>query len=119
MAMKVQPITEHEQEAVAMAGAVGVRMRMLIGPADAAPNFHMRHFTVEPGGHTPHHQHDYEHEVLILSGTALLKSEAGDREAGKNDVVFVPANEKHQFRNAGSEPLEFICLIPAPQDCAQ
>jgi len=27
--------------------------------------------------------------------------------------LFVPANEKHQFKNAGTGPLKFICLIPA------
>ncbi len=117
--MKVKPINAHQQSPVEMDGANGVSMRMLIGPEDSAPNFHMRHFTVQPGGHTPHHEHDYEHEVLILSGAAVVKSAAGDRSAARHDVVFVPANEKHQFVNDGDQPLEFICLIPAPEDCAR
>ena len=117
--MKVKAIGRHGQSPVSMEGAVGVGMRMLIGPDDGAPNFHMRHFTVEPGGHSPHHQHDYEHEVLILSGTGVLKTDQGDQPLAANDVVFVPPNDKHQFRNTGEQPLEFICLIPAPQDCAR
>lgn len=117
--MKVKPITGHEQKPADLPGAEGVRMRMLIGPADGARIFHMRHFEVQPGGHSPHHTHDYEHEVLILRGTGIVKSEQGDRPCKPGDVVWVPANEKHQFRNAGQEPLEFICLIPAPQDCTQ
>ena len=48
--MKVQTIESHEQSVVSMEGASGARMRMLIGPADGARNFHMRHFEVEPGG---------------------------------------------------------------------
>ncbi len=116
--MKVRPIGDHQQSPVSMEGAVGVTMRMLIGPDDRAPNFHMRHFTVEAGGHSPHHQHDYEHEVLILSGTGVLKTDQGDKPFAANDVVFVPPNDKHQFRNTGDKPLEFICLIPAPQDCS-
>lgn len=114
--MKVKPIEAHQQTAVTLEGAQGVSMRMLIGADDRAPNFHMRHFTVEPGGHTPHHQHDYEHEVLILSGSGLVKSEQGDQPFSENDVVFVPPGEKHQFQNTGGEPLEFVCLIPAPKD---
>ena len=117
--MKVTPLPEHPQNDVQMDGADKVKMRMLIGPAEKAPTFHMRHFEVQPSGHTPHHSHDYEHEVLVLKGSGTAKSEAGDRAITAGDVIFVPANEKHQFQNTGREPLEFICLIPAPQDCTQ
>ena len=117
--MKVQPIVEHPQTPVQMDGATGAKMRMLVGPSEGAKNFHMRHFEVAPGGHTPHHQHDYEHEILVLKGRGVAQSEQGEREFGPGDVIWVPANEMHQFRNAGDQPLEFICLIPAPQDCTQ
>jgi quercetin dioxygenase-like cupin family protein len=115
--MKVSSIEAHEQTPVDMEGAQGVKMRMLIGPADGAPNFHMRHFTVAPGGHTPHHSHSFEHEILVLAGAGVLKSDQGDRALQPNDVVFVSSNEQHQFVNAGDDPLEFICLIPAPEKC--
>ena len=117
--MKVQSLESHEQAAVTMAGAEGARMRMLVGPADGAKNFHMRHFEVEAGGFTPHHQHDYEHEILVLKGQGTAKSALGDRPFKSGDVIFVPANEMHQFMNTGPSSLEFICLIPAPQDCSR
>lgn len=101
-----------------MDGAAGAKMRMLIGPDDGAGTFHMRQFEVAPGGHTPHHTHDYEHEILILGGQGVAKSAAGERPFHAGDVIFVPAGEKHQFVNSGSDPLTFICLIPAPQDCS-
>ena len=116
--MKVQSIETHPQTDVQMEGASDIRMRMLVGPGDAAPNFHMRHFEMAPGGHSPHHCHDYEHEILILSGSGVAKSEQGDRPFKAGDVIFVPANEKHQFVNNTDEPCTFICLIPAPEDCA-
>lgn len=115
--MKLRPISSHQQAEVTMPGATLTKMRMLIGPEDAAANFHMRHFEVAPGGHTPHHQHDYEHEILVLKGTGTAKSEQGDRPFTAGDVIFVPANEKHQFVNTGDAPCEFICLIPALEDC--
>jgi quercetin dioxygenase-like cupin family protein len=117
--MKVRPLIEHEQKTVEMPGATGARMRMLVGPADGARNFHMRHFEVAPGGFTPHHQHGYEHEILILKGQGIAESEQGQRPLQAGDVIWVPANEMHQFRNTGPQPLEFICLIPAPQDCSR
>lgn len=117
--MRIQPIKAHRQEAVTLEGAVGARMRMLIGPADGANIFHMRHFEIEPGGCTPHHQHNYEHEILVWKGSGLARSATGDRPVKTGDVIFVPANEMHQFCNTGSEPLEFICLIPAPCNCTR
>lgn len=116
--MKVQSIEKHEQNVVQMEGAAGAKMRMLIGPDEGAGNFHMRHFEVAPGGHTPHHSHDFEHEILILSGVGIAKSDSGDKPIKAGDVIFVPANEMHQFLNMGGEPLKFICLIPAPENCA-
>lgn len=117
--MKVQSVDSHAQNPVDMAGSRGAKMRMLIGPDDGATNFHMRHFEVDPGGCTPHHQHDYEHEILVLKGEGLAKSAAGDRPFSQGDVIFVPANEMHQFQNTGPSACEFICLIPAPRDCSK
>ncbi len=98
---------------VAVAGANRVTMRLLLGPDEQCPNFAMRKFTVEPGGFTPHHHHDYEHEVLILAGQGEALTLAGTKALKPGDVVYVPANEMHQFRNAGAADFEFICLVPA------
>jgi quercetin dioxygenase-like cupin family protein len=117
--MKVRSIEEHPRRDVHMEGATGVTMRMLVGPEDGAANFHMRHFEVAAGGHTPHHQHDYEHEILVLGGQGIARSEQGDRPIAPGDVLYVPPNELHQFVNTGPAPLAFICLIPAPRDCAK
>lgn len=115
--MKVAAIEAHRQQVVEMEGASGARMRMLIGPEDGAQRFHMRHFEIAPGGHTPLHQHDYEHEVLVLGGEGVVRGEDGERPIRAGDVVWVPPGELHQFRSTGNEALSFICLIPAPQRC--
>jgi quercetin dioxygenase-like cupin family protein len=102
-----------DRQTVTMAGAEKVRMQLLCGPADGAPNFAMRKFEVSPGGCTPLHQHDYEHEVLILSGTGVAFGNGKENAIKAGDVLFVPANELHQFRSTGPQALEFICLVPA------
>ena len=90
-----------------------VYIRVLIGPDDGADNFHMRRFRVSAGGYTPHHAHDWEHEVYILAGEGEVMTPDGSKAVKAGDVVFMPANVKHQFRNAGSADFEFLCLIPA------
>lgn len=98
-------------------GVKGVQMRLLVGRADGAPTFSMRHFTVEPGGYTPHHQHNYEHEVMILegSGEAHYGDDVNPINAG--DVLFIEPNMMHQFRNTGQTDLKFLCLVPTTHDC--
>lgn len=100
-----------------MPGAVGVQMRLMLGRADGAPNFAMRVFDVEPGGQTPHHQHNYEHEIMVLQGEGHALSGDDPHPVAAGDVLFVPANEKHQFRNTGDGVFRFMCLVPTQFDC--
>ncbi|MHC4247061.1 MAG: cupin domain-containing protein [Planctomycetia bacterium] len=101
-----------ETTAVELDGVKDVAMRVLLGAADDMPNFSMRHFVVQPGGHTPKHAHDYEHQVIVLAGDG--EADHGDETVRfhPGDVMYVEADQVHQFRNTGSEPVEFICLVP-------
>ncbi len=89
-----------------------VSMRVLLGRGHGMPNFALRHFVVEPGGHTPHHRHDYEHQVVVLEGTGEADSAEGVQSISKGDVLYIAADEPHQFRNSGTTSLQFICLVP-------
>jgi quercetin dioxygenase-like cupin family protein len=102
---------------VTMDGVQGVTMRIMVGRGDGAPNFSMRHFTVEAGGHTPRHAHNYEHEVYVVAGQARLEHEGRFHELAAGDVVYIEPNAVHQFSNPGSEPLRFLCLVPSEFDC--
>lgn len=106
-------------KAVQMEGVKGATIREVITDRDGAPNFAMRVFEVEAGGHTPLHHHNYEHEVYILGGKGEIESSEGPKALKQGDAVYVPANALHQFRNTGSEPLKFICLIPIMNHCAR
>jgi len=93
--------------------AEGVKVRWLIDEEKGAPNFAMRLFEVEPGGSTPYHTHDWEHEVFILEGEGVAVKEDGTEESVVPwDVVFVEPNERHNFMNTGEDNLRFLCLIP-------
>jgi quercetin dioxygenase-like cupin family protein len=72
----------------------------------------MREFEVAPGGYTPRHSHDYEHEVFVLEGNGVVFEGDQQHQLATGDVIFVQPNEVHQFRNTGLAPMKFLCLIP-------
>jgi quercetin dioxygenase-like cupin family protein len=102
-----------------MDGVKGVTMRLMVGRSDGAPNFAMRHFTVEPGGHTPHHSHNYEHEVYVVDGAGQVEKDGNHHDISTGDVLFMPANAVHQFVNTGDKPLKFLCMVPVTFDCGK
>ncbi len=112
--MKIVHYESVPSEDVRLEGAAGCRVRCLIGPDDQAPSFSMRQFEVAPGGHTPRHSHGYEHEVFVLEGEGVVLDGDDAHAIRPGSVVFVPPNRVHQFRNSGSSPLKFLCLIPHP-----
>lgn len=110
--MKNVPYRDIEPRPVEDPAAKGATMRVAIGPDDGAPNFVMRVFTVEPGGHSPRHTHPYEHEVFFHAGQGELFCEGETRPIGPGHAAFVPPDALHQFRNTGPEPLVFVCVVP-------
>ncbi len=110
--MLVREYTEVEERRVEAEGAEGVSIRVLVGPEEGAPGFVMRRFSVVPGGHTPFHSHEWEHEVYVLSGRGEAMSADGPAPLGPGTTVFVEPGERHNFVNTGGEDLEFICVVP-------
>ena len=72
----------------------------------------MRIMTVEPGGSSPQHKHDWPHINYVISGNGTLMIAGTDYPIEKGTCAFVPSNEEHCFKNTGEEPLEFICIVP-------
>jgi quercetin dioxygenase-like cupin family protein len=102
------PLVVYEAE-----DARGTTKRVMIGPSEAAPTFHMRYFNIEPGGNTRLDQHDYEHGILILHGRAKVLLGEESVEVGPNDVIFVTGNDVHRFEALGDEPLGVLCVVPS------
>ncbi|MCK5114546.1 MAG: cupin domain-containing protein [Phycisphaerae bacterium] len=111
--MIVKKIADVEAVSVQMDGAKDVRVRVLFGPKDAAPTFALRQFEIAVGGHTPFHEHPFEHEVVVMAGEINLVTEQKEIPITVGDVVLVPANEKHQFQNGSStEMAKMLCIVP-------
>lgn len=103
-------------EAVAQKAGKGVSMKMLLSP-DESPNFAMRNFIIEAGGHMPLHTNSVEHEQYVLSGRATVQ--IGDKmvEAKEGDVFLIPAGVAHSYKTLGDEAYSFLCLVPKKEDC--
>ncbi|MDG2407801.1 MAG: cupin domain-containing protein [Pirellulales bacterium] len=110
--MKVDRAAEVNSQSVMMDGANGCSVRWLINDTDGAPNFAMRQFAVEPEGHTPKHSHPYEHEVYVLSGSGIVLEGDEEHPIAAGDFIYVRPDEIHQFRNTGTAPLTFLCMVP-------
>jgi len=115
----IRNIHSAKMEEITLPEVEGATMAVMVGREDRAPHFALRSIEVTPGGNTPRHSHDYEHEVYVVSGNGevLLDGERHPIKGG--DVIYVPANEEHQFTVDGgsSESLRFLCVVPVEQNC--
>ncbi len=103
---------EFEQTEVEGDGAQGVTIQWLIDESLGAPNFAMRRFVIAPGGHTPFHEHPWEHEVYIVRGEGKVLLDDGPVPFASDNAIFIPPDERHQFRNTGHEVVEMLCIVP-------
>jgi quercetin dioxygenase-like cupin family protein len=104
--------TEVEEQVPTEEGVRGTTIRWLITDKMGAKHFAMRVFTIQPGGHTPHHTHDWEHELFCLEGEAVLRSGDHKEPFRPGEFAFIQANELHQIRNESKAVARVMCLIP-------
>ena len=111
--MIIKKMFQVPAQPVVMEGAKAVTVRVLFGPQDKAPTFAMRLFEVAPGGHTPFHAHDFEHQVIVLDGDIAIVTADGQTPLHPNDVVMVAPGQQHQFKNRSVQSAaRFISLVP-------
>jgi quercetin dioxygenase-like cupin family protein len=111
--MKIKKYTDIKPTHFDNGPAHGVAARVVIGKADGANNFCMRVFEIAPGGHTPKHSHDWEHEMFVHSGTGEVFGNGQWNSVRFGNILFIPSNEEHQIRNSGKESLTIVCLVPS------
>ncbi|MDY6833236.1 MAG: cupin domain-containing protein [Chloroflexota bacterium] len=112
--MKVTSLDKVEKLVVDMEGAKNVSKQIPVGQSDGSPNFSFRVFTIRPDGHTPYHEHTFEHINYVIEGNGVVVTGTGEeRTITKGDFALVLPNEKHQYKNTSQdEPLIVICAVP-------
>ncbi|MDA3822981.1 MAG: cupin domain-containing protein [Bacteroidales bacterium] len=111
--MNIISLSDVEKKEVQLEDAVGASRQLPLGAADGTPVYSYRVFTVEPGGHTPFHNHPYEHMNYVIEGEgALVNSEGVETPIKAGDFALVNPDEKHQYRNKGDKPFNLMCGVP-------
>lgn len=110
--MPIQKYNDLLATAVQMEGVAKVSKKVPIGKNEGWEGYTLRTFTLEPGGHTPRHAHDWEHVNYVIRGRGQLMIDGKKDEIGEKDFAFVPPNIEHQFTNPFDEAFEFICIVP-------
>jgi len=112
--MKITNLEKIEKTRLNMEGAKDVQKQVPISQYDGSPQFSFRVFTVDPDGHTPFHEHAFEHLNYVIEGHgAIITGSEEEREVKKGDFALILPGERHQFKNeSANQPLVFLCAFP-------
>ncbi len=112
--MKLTTLDKVAKVQVDMEGAKNVYKQVPLSKSDGSPLFSFRVFTIESNGHTPLHEHPFEHMNYVIKGRGAVVAGGGERrEIKEGDFILVLPNERHQYRNTSQdESLILICAVP-------
>jgi quercetin dioxygenase-like cupin family protein len=111
--MRITQLNKVEKTVPKMEGAKGVLKQIPLSITDGVPTMSWRVFTIGPGGHTPWHQHPFEHMNYVISGGGVVVSKEGENQVKEGDFALVLPDEIHQFKNTSpTRDLVFICAVP-------
>ncbi len=114
--MKIISLSDVPKSEVKMQGAYGASKQVPLSKEDGTPVYSYRVFSLDGGGNTPYHQHNYEHMNYVIEGEGFLVNEEGEKHPlKKGDFALVLPNEKHQYRNA-SEQNDFVMICGVPKE---
>ena len=105
-----------------MNDVIGTSIRWLSKHGDDGhgyPEYGLRHFTIQPGGQIPIHNHFYHQTMYILSGefecwefNPETDQKTKKNVCGPGDVIYVPSMEPHGMKNLSeTEQATFLCCI--------
>jgi quercetin dioxygenase-like cupin family protein len=98
-------------------GLVGDTYTILLTGRDTAGRYCLIDMHVPPGGGPRPHRHDFEESFTVLEGEieATFRGVRSVVRAGQ--VINIPANAPHQFRNKSEQPARLLCFCsPAGQE---
>jgi quercetin dioxygenase-like cupin family protein len=114
---RMEPVVRRAESVpgTAVIAGTATSVQVLLGPADGAPNFALRKFSMGAGGGMPLHTNAVEHEQYVLGGSAEVR--VGDRvhAVRAGHTLFIPAGVAHSYQVVEA-PFEFLCIVPNAPD---
>lgn len=98
-------------------GLVGDTYTILLTGRDTAGRYCLIDMHVPPGGGPPPHRHDFEESFTVLEGEIEATFRGATSTVRAGQVINIPANAPHQFRNESEHPARLLCICsPAGQE---
>jgi quercetin dioxygenase-like cupin family protein len=91
-------------------GVAGDTYTILLSGKDTAGRYCLIDMHVPAGGGPPPHRHDFEESFTVLAGEIEVTFRGQRQTIGTGQVINIPANAPHQFRNQSAEPARLLCL---------
>jgi len=111
--MRISRLEDIKKVKPNMEGAKDIYKQIPISREHGTPIFSFRVFTIDPGGHTPLHNHPFEHVNYVIEGKGVVINRNQEYELKKGDFVLILPGETHQYRNtSGTESMLLICAVP-------
>ncbi len=90
-----------------------VTRRIVLGKDDGSTEIMLRHFSLGSGGVTPYHTHAFPHLVRVEAGCGVVTDAQGtEHPLQVGDYIYIHDDEPHNLKNGGTEPFDFICIVP-------
>ncbi len=114
--MKVRNYNKVERRDVRRDQSAGVSVRVAISVEDGAQQLAMRVIEIDPGGLTAMHTEPHEQAIFVTKGSGLVTDGKRECRLAPDDVLFIPAEQKHQIKNTGDGRLILVSTIPQDAD---
>jgi quercetin dioxygenase-like cupin family protein len=110
-------VTSADDPAAVHLSLVGNTYTILLSAEDTAGRYSLIDMYVPPGGGPPPHRHDFEESFTVLEGEIEATFRGDKVTVRTGQVIQIPANAPHQFRNISAQPARLLCICsPAGQE---
>ncbi|MEC9309275.1 MAG: cupin domain-containing protein [Chloroflexota bacterium] len=95
----MDPVIRNIKDTMSEDGSVA----RLITLDDNPPTCTLSYHVIEPGKTSPHHIHEWEHEVYTIDGSGTLVCDGNQYPVKAGDAIFIPPNVDHYTLNDGGD----------------
>jgi quercetin dioxygenase-like cupin family protein len=83
---------------------------ILVTGKDTAGRYCLIDMHIPPGGGPPPHRHDFEESFTVMEGEIVATFRGRQETVRTGQVINIPANAPHQFRNKSEQAARLLCL---------